>query len=243
MKTTGDGMRVVKSATGFGLIEVLIAIVVFSVAMTSIAFLNTWLGKQATQIADLSQLNTFRSNILTFVMDNPSWLLTATKQVGAAYVNPGMVTCLTGGGGSSAGCVQYRANLFDLYDASGGLVYKSRGVNTNGVTVTGIPCGPDSSAGAPYTTYVYPSPNCPLQYKLYWVQMDLNPYTNVGVIATLEVGRLAGGAPATDLTINPARFSFMPPGTSAPQFYDGRPLAINPNPNWPSTLIYRNALP
>jgi prepilin-type N-terminal cleavage/methylation domain-containing protein len=237
---TNDEMRIVKGASGFGLIEVLIAIVVFSVAMTSIAFLNTWLGKQALHIAKRSQLTTFRSNILALVLDNPSWAVTV-------YSNPNMRNCLTRGGG--AACIQYQATLFDLYDSSGTLVYKSRGTNTDGVTIAGVPCGPNSTAGAPYNTYVYPSTNCPFRYRLYWAQMNQNAYTTIGVIATFEVGRVGGITPAVDYIVNPAKLSYPPlirnqtKVIDGPTFFNNPVLDIDPNRPWPSTLIYRNALP
>jgi prepilin-type N-terminal cleavage/methylation domain-containing protein len=242
-------MQTVKGASGFGLIEVLIVVVVFSVAMTSIAYLNTWLGKQATHIAKRSQLAIFRSNILALVMDNPSWSMTVTKLVGSVYVNPDMATCLTGGGGASAVCIQYRATVFDLYDSSGTLVYKSRGTNTDGVTLAGVPCGPNSPAGIPYTTYVYPSTNCPFRYRLFWAPMNRSPFTTVAVIATLEVGRVGGTTPAVDFIVNPAKFSYPPlqangiDPVDAATFFNFPFLAITANRPWPSTLIYRNALP
>ncbi len=200
-------------------------VVVFSMAMVSLAYISMQLAKNNNSLADLAAISTFRRSILTFVTDDPSWKATVSMN--------GSMACLANGGG--AGCTPFRLTTFNLFDASGRIVYNSTNA-VNGINLSAIPCGPNSSAGSPYTTYRYPSANCQLQFTLQWAAMDNNPYPVVAITASLRVGKNGSGMPYADLVFNPNVYSFPITGPWSP-------VTGPPPGQWPTTLIYRRAVP
>lgn len=206
---------------GFGLIETLVIFAIFSMALLSLSYLSVYLSRGSAHLADLEAINAFRQSFVTLITDDPSWKATIARN--------GNMACLSGGRGS--GCSVYTFRTINLYTASGSLVYNST-TTTNGINLFGIPCGPNSTAGTPYTSYRYPSTNCPLRFTLQWAAMDNNPYPVVALAVTLTIGRASSGAPFTDLIFNPTNYSYPVIGRWPPQ--PGQ---------WPSTLIYRHAIP
>lgn len=238
--------RIQEINSGFGLIELLIVLGLMSIIVLSTVGLNVQLAKQNKHIADLSALDSFVRSLPTVIGDNLSWAATTQRNAN--------MTCLTRdpatGLGRGSSCVVNQRNVFDLYDASGRLVYNSSD-NRNGITQDGLLCGPivnspqrppnvvAANVNATFSANAG-SPRCPMQYRLEWVALDNNPHPVVAIIISLNIARAAGNRPVFDLVINPAKYSYS--GSSAWTYANPQSVLTLQGNVWPTSFIYRSAM-
>ena len=225
--------RFANITTGFGMVELLVAIVFLSIVLLGVAGLNLHLAKQSVHASELTGLMAFARSLPTFIGDNPSWRRTV------ALNNSPSMACLRNQPWPNPPvprlpCVPFQRNQFNLYDAAGNMIYNATNP-ANGVTINGIRCGPN--APPPFNVFSF-SPfaanrNCPLRYNLEWAAMDSNPYPIVAIIVTLTMGQ-SGGAPVLNRVMNLNNYAFPYLLPSPPNFVlQGQ---------WPTTLIYRSSI-
>lgn len=199
-----------KRQQGFGILELLVVLVITSIAVASVLALASRLVKSEAAAADLPKLQAFTESLVGLITDNNLWTT-------AQYPNNPSLACLS----QPSGCAVYPQAMYDsagnlvggvesplkIVDGSGAVVYDAT-VNPwqNGLTATGQRCGPNAGV-YPYNTYVYPSPQCPVQLKVNWYPTAAKP----GAIIQVSIRMIISGAVAPMGNVNTDRFSFDNP--------------------------------
>lgn len=160
---------------GFGLIELMVAVAIVSVLVTSFGIVNNSIRKQQKVMGDRGGLDAFMRSFPHLIADANAWKSTVARN--------GNTWCLRNGGGSS--CPGGPQVLGQIYDSQGYKVYDWTG--QNGITEYGVPCGPTVSSAPPLAGLTYGALNCPVRFEVRWTARDPNPYPLVEVAVNLVV--------------------------------------------------------
>ncbi|MGZ3721568.1 MAG: type II secretion system protein [Bdellovibrionales bacterium] len=184
-----------QSDTGFGLIELLVAVAIISVILLSIGELNLQMHKTSIQAGTGVDVDILRRNIVSVSLDTNSW--TATLVAGSPAVGGGM-TCLNLSQPCEVAGVPIADQSFALLDAVGNTVFDSTLPN-NGFAYDGSLCTTFSKvAGAG-------SDDCPFHYDLTWTAY-CNPGACVNPLVKIHAKLFFN--PATQhLVFNPNRYA------------------------------------
>ncbi len=207
---SSQSKRCVVNKAGFGLIEVIIVMAIFSVALSMILTINLQTHRQSVGATQTTKLRQMQSSIYSLVMDGQSWYQTSRLNGapvgwdGKPTVNmalPPYVAIPPQGVLNPARPPLYlpgEGGLVDLYDAAGVMVINSR--QPAGFTIQGVACGGPAAPA--------PSAACPVRWETRWFIPTNASNPLIYVTVTLQV------APGT--TLRPAEYSF--------DFASGRPL-------------------
>lgn len=186
-------VRHIQNSSGFGIIEVMVAVGVIGFLLFSTISTQVQLKKQQVQSADLVSLNLFKGNLAMVIRNDPSWANTLEANsssgllVGATLLkfNGGM-DCLK----NSTACGA-SASKFALIDSGGNVIYDGTNAAA-GLNLNGTSC----------------SSNCPITYTLQWTAVCPPPG---GCIAS-QVNIEAVFVPQSPELgpINPVRYSLSP---------------------------------
>jgi len=183
-----------KSSSGFGFLELLLAIAVLSFILASIIGFNVQMSKLSAADSVQTAVEVVRRRIIVSVIDPSGWAFTYNANSNMTCLKNNMtVPCLDGG-------APIANQPLALYDGSGTLVYDGRSPS-EGFTPWGVRCTTYNANNATQSCYFH--------YDLIWgascaVANCMNPV--VVVSATLSV---AANAP----------FSFNPSFYSIPATY------------------------
>ena len=153
-----------KSEHGFGLIELLLALGLFSIVVLGIASLTVQLGQQQAQTVTPVQFDIFRRNLIALTLSSSSWKETVKANTGNA------MTCLMPPGAlclDSTGLLPLANVPFAIYDGAGNPFYDATNP-AQGLTMSGAAC---PNATEPVGFDRNPSggnDQCPFRYDLQW---------------------------------------------------------------------------
>jgi hypothetical protein len=185
---------------GFGLMELVIAVGVFSFVVMAVASLNLQLISRQSQSSLPVQLDIYRRNIASLVLDPGSWDMT----IRGAKNSPGMLClvnatpCTTDG---SVNGTPIQNQPFALYDRANTLIYDATNPRT-GITLKATTCNLVLT-GSGFSSDG--NEECPLRYNLVWsaicvVGNCVNPQIRVSA-------KLVTGAPTKSISFNLDNYS------------------------------------
>lgn len=148
--------------SGFGLPEVLIAIVILSVVSVGITRLFSSSLKLQLRSNTTSSLDSLKRDFISYVNNDSAWQYTVADAVNANMACLKNSLACTHNGNSTTGSpagIPLSSQPFRLRDAANGIVYDAVTDPTAGYTMNGSPCTGFSSSG---------NDSCPIQYTLTW---------------------------------------------------------------------------
>ena len=164
-----------KSSSGFSLVEMLAIVAILAISLSATLIISVRSSQDVMTAPIVSQLDVFRRNIVSGVMDTNSWAKTVAK-------NPALNNCVNAG---SCPIGFGNAQTFALYEArepSGApldaLIYDSNrprlGVSTEGTLCTTFDA-------------LNPDPHCPYKFDMRWYAISGGSNPQIAVFATLQM--------------------------------------------------------
>jgi prepilin-type N-terminal cleavage/methylation domain-containing protein len=149
---------------GFSLIELLVAVALFSVVVLGISSLNLHLRNQLRDSAALGKISVVSRNIKTLILDTSSWKNTVAQGSTGGALPASLMNCLKNGTpctiDGTAGGVPIQLRKFAIYDGGNQLYFDATN-DQNGLTASGMECASFSSQSDSKS-------NCNFRFDLRW---------------------------------------------------------------------------